>query len=483
MAVDAHADDIVVRSTGVDDAAAVVAPGAQDAHYAIVQGPSGFVPRQALVARAHPVFVANDDVGTVGGSSWIAPAATTDSFFAPGTYVYRTTFDLTGLDPATARIEGSFAVDNSVTDVVLNGTSLGIQGGAYWTMTSFTIATAFVDGENTLDFKVLNSGGSAGPSGLRVRLAGTADSLVPPDATAPVIVGAFDRSLSWQGATIALSSLGITAVDDVDGSVAVALSPESVGRGTHTVTATAADAAGNVASQSFVVRVVDVTAPVLSGPAAAVVFEWRNAPIELTASVLGVTATDDVDASVAIVVAPGSVGLGEHVVAATATDAAGNGASLPVSVTVADTVAPQFLSLTATPDVLDARSHRMADVAITAAVADEGDPAPRTRIVSVEVVDDDAWGWSKCGPDWTITGDLTLQLRAERSGRSGERVYVITVESRDASGNASTATVEVAVPHDQKDCWSFSSGSSFLRRLFTAFRASPWSAWSRGRDR
>lgn len=483
IAANTRADDVAIRSTGVDDASAVLAPAAQDAHYAIVQGPSGFVPRQATVARAHPSFVPNDPVGTVGGSSWIAPLSTTDTFFAPGTYVYRTTFDLTGLDPASARIDGTFAVDNSVTDVILNGTSLGIQGGAYWAMTNFAITSHFVDGVNTMEFVVLNSGGSAGPTGLRVRLAGTANPLVAPDADPPVIVGAFDRALSWQGAPIDLATLGITATDAVDGAVPVSLSPASVGLGTHTATATAQDSKGNVASASFVVRVVDVTAPLLAGPAEPVVFEWENAPLALTAALLGVSATDDVDAAPSVSVAPDSVGLGEHTVTATATDAAGNASTLAVLVRVADTVAPQILALSATPNVLDARWGRMADVAVTALVADAGDAAPRTKVVGVEVIDAaDTW-WSKSGPDWTITGDLTLQLRAERSGKGGGRVYLITVESRDASGNVSTATVEVAVPHDQKDCWSFSSGSSFLRKLFTSFRSSPWSGWSGGWSR
>jgi hypothetical protein len=41
---------------------------------------------------------------------------------------------------------------------------------------------------------------------------------------------------------------------------------------------------------------------------------------------------------------------------------------------------------------------------------------------------------------------LTLTLRAECSNRGTGRVYTITVESRDAAGNASTRTVTVTVP-------------------------------------
>ena len=51
--------------------------------------------------------------------------------------------------------------------------------------------------------------------------------------------------------------------------------------------------------------------------------------------------------------------------------------------------------------------------------------------------------------DWEITGDLTVNLRAERSGRGAGRIYTITVESVDRSGNVGRSTVTVAVAHNQ----------------------------------
>jgi len=50
-------------------------------------------------------------------------------------------------------------------------------------------------------------------------------------------------------------------------------------------------------------------------------------------------------------------------------------------------------------------------------------------------------------PDWELTGDLTLNLRAERSGKGAGRLYSITVECADDAGNTSTAAATVAVPH------------------------------------
>jgi hypothetical protein len=50
--------------------------------------------------------------------------------------------------------------------------------------------------------------------------------------------------------------------------------------------------------------------------------------------------------------------------------------------------------------------------------------------------------------DYKITGNLTVELRASRSGRGNGRVYTITVQCTDAAGNVVTKTVTVTVPHD-----------------------------------
>jgi hypothetical protein len=52
-------------------------------------------------------------------------------------------------------------------------------------------------------------------------------------------------------------------------------------------------------------------------------------------------------------------------------------------------------------------------------------------------------------PDWEITGDLTLNLRAERSGKASGRIYNITVEGTDDSGNLSRGVAQVTVPRSK----------------------------------
>ncbi|MDQ3623880.1 MAG: hypothetical protein M3463_15555 [Verrucomicrobiota bacterium] len=58
-------------------------------------------------------------------------------------------------------------------------------------------------------------------------------------------------------------------------------------------------------------------------------------------------------------------------------------------------------------------------------------------------------GGGDTAPDWEITGPLTVDLRAERSGGGRGRIYTITVECQDEAGNAATSTVDVTVPKSQ----------------------------------
>ena len=87
----------------------------------------------------------------------------------------------------------------------------------------------------------------------------------------------------------------------------------------------------------------------------------------------------------------------------------------------------------------------MVPVSIEVTATDEEDADPACRIASVTCNEPDVGE-----PDWIITGDLDLELRAERLGCSTGRVYTITVECSDESGNLSSSQVTVTVPHDCK---------------------------------
>ena len=104
-------------------------------------------------------------------------------------------------------------------------------------------------------------------------------------------------------------------------------------------------------------------------------------------------------------------------------------------------------AMTATPSVILQTNHAMVPVSVSASITD-CDPSASCKIVSVTSNEPDNGVADGDTPiDWNITGDLTLELRAERAGTGKGRVYTITIACTDATGNTSTSTVTVTVPH------------------------------------
>jgi hypothetical protein len=106
-----------------------------------------------------------------------------------GIYTYRTTFDLTGLDPSTAVVTGRTLVDNDLFDILINGVSTGNSGSGFDanSIRDFTIESGFVEGLNTLEFLVNNAGETPNPTGFRVDLLrGAAMPIPEPSAFALV---------------------------------------------------------------------------------------------------------------------------------------------------------------------------------------------------------------------------------------------------------------------------------------------------------
>jgi hypothetical protein len=139
--------------------------------------------------------------------------------------------------------------------------------------------------------------------------------------------------------------------------------------------------------------------------------------------------------------------LGRTAVTVTAGDSAENVATAVFFVDVVDTTAPVIERLVASPDSIWPPNHKMHWVNLAVQVGESVDPAPVTRIIGVTSNEAaNGGGDGNTDADWRITGDLSLEVRAERSGGGDGRIYTITVESRDTFGNAVTATVTVTVP-------------------------------------
>jgi len=173
-------------------------------------------------------------------------------------------------------------------------------------------------------------------------------------------------------------------------------------------------------------------------------------------SVNGVTAhTNALGASspgvAANVIFAAELPLGTNVVAVTATDSATNSASCSTIIVVVDTIPPVIMSTAANPKTLWPPNHKMIPIKVSAVVQDACGPT-HWKIISVKCSQPvNGLGDGNTSPDWQITGDHTVNLRAERTGTSSaDRIYTLTLQAEDAAGNRSvTKTVTVNVPKSQ----------------------------------
>jgi hypothetical protein len=148
----------------------------------------------------------------------------------------------------------------------------------------------------------------------------------------------------------------------------------------------------------------------------------------------------------------GPFNLGETEVTLTGTDWRGEANSCKATVKVVDTTPPSISSVTISPNILWPPNHKMVPVAVGVTVTDACDAGVSNscRIVSVTSNEPiNGPGDGNTTPDYQITGRLTLNLRAERSGSGSGRIYTVGVACTDASGNSSTEAVAVKVPHDK----------------------------------
>jgi len=284
------------------------------------------------------------------------------------------------------------------------------------------------------------------------RVEGTFDVSVT-DTTAPEISHLTDieaEATSSDGAVVTFSP---TATDLVEGSVEVTCTPASGSRfpvGQTVVQCTASDSRGNTDTGGFVVTVHQSGGgPVLflqvPSTIAAEATSSAGASVEFA-----VTTTGSTDPNPAVTCSPASgstFALGTTSVLCIATDTYGNRAEGTFDVVVGDSVAPMIVSVSATPNLLAPANHKLIDVAVTVDATDAIDPMPQCFAYDVtanEAVD--APGSGNTEFDWMLTGPLSVQLRAERSGEGSDRIYRVFVRCSDASGNDTTGSVEVRVP-------------------------------------
>jgi hypothetical protein len=114
-----------------------------------------------------------------------------------------------------------------------------------------------------------------------------------------------------------------------------------------------------------------------------------------------------------------------------------------------DTMPPVIKSVTPSPGLLWPPNHKMVPVTVTADVSDNSGNAT-CKIISITSNEpENGLGDGDTAPDWIISGDLSVNLRAERSGNGTGRVYTINVSCSDSASNTSNQSAIVKVPINQ----------------------------------
>lgn len=172
--------------------------GDEDPYWRLVSVPEGspyVVPRQAVVTAEDPRYASNEP----DRSQWISLAADCPRVAANDVYTFETSFDLSGFDCSTVRIQCQVLADNGVRAVRLNGNPIELdpwvdnarmQKFEKSEFRAIAISNGFVPGNNVVEFDVWN-GGERGhsrvlavpnPTAIRVEWHAFGEILLTPDA-------------------------------------------------------------------------------------------------------------------------------------------------------------------------------------------------------------------------------------------------------------------------------------------------------------
>ena len=170
----------------------------------------------------------------------------------------------------------------------------------------------------------------------------------------------------------------------------------------------------------------------------------------VTASEIDAGSFDPDGDALSFALAPsGPYPLGATTVVLTVSDGRGASATCASTVNVIDTTPPVITGAAADPAVLWPPNHRMVNVTVGYAAADNCTPAGALAcgLAATSSEPADGRGDGHTAVDIAVVDAGRVLLRAERSGRDPGRTYTVAIACTDEAANATSVAVSVDVPH------------------------------------
>jgi len=215
----------------------------------------------------------------------------------------------------------------------------------------------------------------------------------------------------------------------------------------NTVTLTVTDIHGNSSTCTATVTVVDNVPPVANCKSITVYLD-ASGNVSITPSQVDDGSTDacGIKSLVLSKTSFDCTNKGSNTVTLTVTDNNNNTSTCTATVTVVDNIPPIITAVVSTPQAIWPPDRKMKSVTLSTTSTDNC-IVHSCRITGVAIKAGE-FANDNIGPDWEITGNNTVNLRAEIPKRGIKRIYTITVTCTDAAGNASSATTDVTVSHN-----------------------------------